>query len=758
MPHLLTSALPYANGPLHLGHLAGAYLPADMYARYLRLLGKDVLWVCGSDEHGAAITLRAKKEGIDPRDIIDKYHALNKKSFASLGISFDYYHRTSAPLHHETSQEFFRTLDQKGGEFIVRTSEQYYDPEYKQFLADRYIKGTCPRCGYAEAFGDQCENCGSDLSPTELIDPVSVLSGSTPELRETKHWYFDLAKHEDFLRTWIQEGTVDGEQVHDPSTWKKHVIGQCMSWLNEGLQPRAITRDLDWGIAVPRADAAGKVLYVWFDAPIGYISSTKQWCLDHGRDWKDYWQNPATELVHFIGKDNIVFHCLIFPAMLRAHGKYVLPKNVPANQFLNFEGDKFSKSRGWGIELHEYIEEFTEFPNGEDALRWALIRNLPEQSDADFTWDGFTEYYDKDLADKLGNFFNRVTVLTHKYFGGKVPQGLRSEGQGSEGVRDKGLRDVGLSTAGTQVQTQLQESLAAIATHFDAFRFKDAATAFVELATFGNTYLQEAAPWSLVKADPDDPRIAVIMHDSIQIAAALALLAHPFVPLVSAKLRNVLHQPPVENGDWAVMRDLLEAGKPLLNTGHAIGQAGVLFPKIVDRKDDTLLKIVQRQRDKVTASAKKLSSSAELASSAEGSGAVIVPGTPLADERSLRQRSADEAAAAPGKPEISFDDFTKLDLRTATILTAVPIKKSNKLLQLIIELGGEEQRSVVSGIAKHFDPTDLPGQQVVVVTNLTPRKMAGVLSEAMILMAEDAEGKLAFVSAPLGFGVGLTVR
>ncbi len=735
MPHLLTSALPYANGPLHLGHLAGAYLPADIYARYLRLLGKDVLWVCGSDEHGAAITLRAKKEGITPKDIIDKYHALNKASFSALGISFDYYHRTSAPLHHETSQEFFRTLDRKGGEFMVRNTEQYYDPQFKQFLADRYIKGTCPRCGFPDAYGDQCENCGSDLSPTELIDPVSTLSGAKPVLRETKHWYFDLAKHEEFLRTWIQEGTVDGKQLHDPAKWKKHVIGQCMSWLNEGLQPRAITRDLDWGISVPHPDAEGKVLYVWFDAPIGYISSTKQWCLENGRDWKDYWQNPDTELIHFIGKDNIVFHCLIFPAMLRAHGDYVLPRNVPANQFLNFEGDKFSKSRGWGIELHEYVEEFKDFPNGEDALRWALIRNLPEQSDADFTWDGFTEYYDKDLADKLGNFFNRVTVLTHKYFEGIVPLSY------GEGLGER-------SFAGSPVQRQLQESMAALASHIEAFRFKDAATSFVELATFGNTYLQDAAPWSLAKADADDPRIAAVMFDSIQIAAALALLAHPFVPLVSAKLRTVLRQPPVDNGDWAIARDLLAAGKPLLEAGHHVGQAGVLFPKIIDRKDDTLQQIIQGQRDKLAAALAVRDAPVSPAETSDASDEV--------GSSDVSGKSPDDQPEA--KPQIGFDDFTKLDLRTATILTAEPVKKSNKLLHLTIDLGKGEQRSVVSGIAKHFDPAVLPGQSVVVVTNLAPRKMAGVLSEAMILMAEDAGGELAFVSPPPGFGSGLTVR
>ncbi|WP_116107432.1 methionine--tRNA ligase [Lewinella sp. IMCC34191] len=715
MPHLLTSALPYANGPLHLGHLAGAYLPADIYARYLRLMGKDVLWVCGSDEHGAAITLRAKKEGIDPKQIIDKYHELNKRSFAALGISFDYYHRTSEPLHHETSQDFFRTLDKKGDEFIVRSTEQYYDPEFKQFLADRYIKGTCPRCGYDQAYGDQCENCGSDLSPTELIDPVSVLSGAKPELRETKHWYFDLSRHEEFLRTWIQEGTIDGAQQHDPRNWKKHVIGQCMSWLNEGLQPRAITRDLDWGISVPHPEAEGKVLYVWFDAPIGYISSTKQWCLENGRDWKDYWQNPDTELIHFIGKDNIVFHCLIFPAMLRAHGDYVLPKNVPANQFLNFEGDKFSKSRGWGIELHEYVEQFEDFPNGEDALRWALIRNLPEQQDADFTWDGFTEYYDKDLADKLGNFFNRVTVLTHKYFDGAVPE--------PEEAGD-----------GAQVTSRIQEAATSIGSHIEAFRFKDAATTFVELATYGNTYLQDAAPWTLAKTDPEDPRIATIIYNCNQIAAALALLAHPFVPLVSAKLRTVLQQEVATNGDWAALRDRLESGKPLLEPGHAIGKAGVLFPKIVDRKDDRLLTLIQQQRDKLTAALERRD--------AEQAAQPITPKTTNLPEM---------------KPEISFDDFTKLDLRTATILSAEPIKKSNKLLHLTIDLG-DQQRSVVSGIAKHFDADALAGQQVVVVTNLAPRKMAGALSEAMILMAEDGEGKLQFVAPPAGFGNGWTVR
>ncbi|MEO0732859.1 MAG: methionine--tRNA ligase [Bacteroidota bacterium] len=706
MRTLMTSALPYANGPLHLGHLAGAYLPADLYARYLRLMGREVLWVCGSDEHGAAITLRAKKEGVSPQSIIDKYHTLNKGSFAALDISFDYYHRTSALLHHATSQEFFTKLLQRGDQFTIQSTEQYYDPEAEQFLADRYIKGTCPNCGYEEAFGDQCENCGKDLSPTELINPVSTITGSQPVLRETKHWFFRLDEHETWLKEWIQTGKVDGEQLHDPRAWKKHVTGQCMSWLDGGLRPRSITRDLDWGIAVP--DAPGKVLYVWFDAPIGYISATKQWAEENGEDWEKWWKADDSRLLHFIGKDNIVFHCIVFPAMLKAHGEYNLPENVPANQFLNFEGDKFSKSRGWGIELQEYVDEFKDFPNAVDALRWALIRNLPEQQDADFTWDGFTEYHDKDLADKLGNFVNRVTVLTHKYFGGKLPE---------------------VAGAHTQVQSQLATSVFAIGQHLEAFRFKDAAVAFVELASFGNTFLQDAAPWSLFKADPNDPQIGEVMFASAQIAAALALTATPFIPAAANKLRAVLNQAPAGNGDWQLALDALAAGHPLLPSGHELGQAGVLFPKIIDRKDGSRNAIIQRQRDKMTAAlaAKEAKPATE---------------TPARD---------------PAKPEISFDDFLKLDLRTATVRTAEAVKKSNKLLHLTVDLGSE-QRSVVSGIAKHYPPEEVVGKQVVCVTNLAPRKMAGVLSEAMILMAEDESGKLVFVSPPTGFGNGWTVR
>lgn len=696
--YLVTSALPYANGPLHLGHLAGAYLPADIFVRYRRLQGEEVVWVCGSDEHGAAITIRAKKEGISPRDIIDKYHELNKSSFARLGISFDYYHRTSAELHHQTSQAFFQDLYKQGGQFEERSQEQYYDAEFDQFLADRYIKGTCPKCGHLEAYGDQCENCGSDLSPNELIDPVSTLSGKKPVLRETKHWYFKLDQHNDWLKKWVETGSVDGKQLHDPGTWKKHVTGQCLSWLNDGLKPRAITRDLNWGIPVPLPGAEGKVLYVWFDAPIGYISSTKAWAAEHGKDWKTYWQDEDTELVHFIGKDNIVFHCIIFPAMLKAHGGYVLPKNVPANQFLNFEGQKFSKSRGWGVEQHEYLEEFSALPNKEDALRWALIRNLPEQKDADYTWDDFIDFHDKELADKLGNFVNRVVVLTHKYFTGAVP-------------------------ASNSKELAWQPLVQRIGDNIAKYAFKQAALDFVELATWGNTYLQDAAPWSLAKENPDDPKIAEILSTCIELTVALSVVCGPFIPFTSDRLRALLNLPKVSNGDWAKLTRALDDGQPLVEVGHVLGQPTVLFPKIRDRKDDSRLKLVEAQKAKL----------AEILASEAG------PARPEA------------------KAEITFDDFSKLDLRTATIIAAAPIKKADKLLELTVDLGNE-QRTVVSGIAQHYEPAAVVGKQVVMVTNLAPRKMRGVMSQGMILMAEDGEGKLVFVSPPTGFENGWLVR
>ena len=484
--YLITSALPYANGPLHLGHLSGAYLPADIYVRYLRLLGKDVVWVCGSDEHGAAITIRAKKEGISPKEIIDKYHELNKSSFERLGISFDHYHRTSAQLHHETAQEFFTKLYEKGDEFEEQSIDQYYDEGFDQFLADRYIVGTCPRCGHDEAYGDQCENCGSDLSPTELINPRSTLSGKSPVLRTTKHWYFKLNKHEDWLRQWIDEGQLDGVQHHDAKEWKKHVVGQCLSWLDNGLQPRAITRDLSWGIPVPVEGGAGKVLYVWFDAPIGYISSTKQWALDNGKDWEAYWKGDDVELIHFIGKDNIVFHCIVFPAMLKAYGDFALPKNVPANQFLNFEGQKFSKSRGWGIEQHKYLEEFADFPNKEDALRYTLIRNLPENKDSDFRWDDFEDHHDKELVGNLGNFLNRVVVLTNKYYEGVIPSPTNIP---------------------TDKLAEAYQIAQRISSEVETFGFKAAILSLMELSSWGNTYLQDVSPWKIWKTDPESEKL-----------------------------------------------------------------------------------------------------------------------------------------------------------------------------------------------------------------------------------------------------------
>ncbi len=700
--YLVTSALPYANGALHLGHLAGAYLPADIYVRYLRLMGKDVVWVCGSDEHGAAITIRAKKEGISPQEIIDKYHQLNKATFERLGISFDIYHRTSAPLHHETAQDFFRTLYEKGGEFEEREQEQYYDEDYQQFLADRYISGTCPKCGYDSAFGDQCENCGSDLSPTELIRPKSTLSGQPPTLRKTKHWYFKLDKHAEWLREWIDKGTLDGQQHHDPKAWKRHVVGQCLSWLDGGLKPRAITRDLDWGIPVPLDEAEGKVLYVWFDAPIGYISATRAWAQKQGKNWEDYWKSEDSQLVHFIGKDNIVFHCIVFPAMLKAYGAYNLPVNVPANQFLNFEGEKFSKSRGWGLEQHQYLEEFKDFPNKEDALRYALIRNMPENRDADFRWDDFTEYHDKELADNLGNFVNRVIVLTNKYFDGKVPEP-------SEQV--------------TKTLQPVREITERLVSELEKFNFRSAALAFTELSSWGNSYLQEAAPWALYKSEPESQAIKDCMYVGLQVVACLSVVSAPFIPFTAPKIRRVLGLGDLSNGELKTVLSQLAAADAIVPPGHSIGKPELLFAKIHDRKDDSRLQIINRQKEK------------------------------------LQQVEAEEAAAErdPIKPNIEFDDFTKLDLRTGTIKTAEKMPKANKLLKLTVDIG-KETRTVVSGIAKQYKPEDLPGQTVVLVANLAPRKLRGVASQGMILMAENDKGELTFVQPKDDFGNGWTVR
>ncbi len=701
---MVTSALPYANGALHLGHLAGAYLPADIYVRYLRLMGRDVVWVCGSDEHGAAITIRAKKEGVSPQEIIDKYHVLNKETFEKLGISFDYYHRTSAPLHHQTSQDFFLKLYREGDEFEERTIEQYYDEEYGQFLADRYIMGGCPKCGHKEAYGDQCENCGTALSPLELIEPRSMLSGKTPVLRPTKHWYFRLDKHAGWLREWIEKGVLDGKPHHDPELWKKHVVGQCLSWLDGGLQPRAITRDLDWGIPVPLPgdEAKGKVLYVWFDAPIGYISSAKQWALENGKNWEEYWKGEEADLIHFIGKDNIVFHCIVFPAMLKAHGQFALPRNVPANQFLNFEGQKFSKSRGWGIEQHDYLEEFAGFPNKEDALRYALIRNMPENKDADFKWDEFADFYDKELADNLGNFVNRVVVLTGKYFGGSVPDS------------DADLAEI-LAEADVLARRLTRE--------LEAFSFKAACQTLMELSSFGNTYLQDTAPWALAKKDPSDPRIAECLFVSLQMVALLSVLCQPFIPFTAPRIRALLGLQALENGALAEALTRLEKGEPLLAPGRRIGAPEVLFPKIYDRNDTSRLEILERQKAKLKA---------------------------IMEQEQSKQR-------APFKEPVQYEDFAKLDLRTGTILEAEKVPKADKLLKLKIDLGSE-QRTIVSGIAEHFDPAKIIGQQVTVVANLAPRTLRGIESQGMILTAENDKGELMFVCPAVPFGNGFMVK
>ena len=703
---LVTSALPYANGPLHLGHLAGAYLPADVYVRYLRSAGEDVVWVCGSDEHGAAISMRAKREGRSEQSIIDTYHELNQDAFARFGVSFDIYHRTSAEIHHETSRELFAQLVRKGGEFEERTTEQYYDPEARAFLADRFIQGTCPNCASPDAFGDQCENCGKDLSPRELIDPRSTLSGAKPELRATKHWFFRLDEHEAWLREYIAEGRLDADAApgshHDPAAWRNHVVGQCLSWLDAGLQPRAFTRDLDWGIPVPAVEghitpeeAAGKVLYVWFDAPIGYISATKQWALDQGEPdrWREYWQGDDARLVHFIGKDNIVFHCLTFQATLRALGpEWNIAENVPASQFLNFEGEKFSKSRGIGITMDEYLEEFAEFPNHVDAMRYALLRGAPENKDADFTWDDFVAYHDKELADKLGNFVNRVLVLTHKYCGGEVPA-------------------AGGSDVASVAMAHGRQTLTGVATQLDRFDLKQALEQAIAFVDWANTFLQERAPWKIAKTDPDSPEIAAALHASAQCVGFIRILFAPFLPALADRLAELTGSAALT---WTEAVNRLAAEQPLLPAGTSLGQPEILFAKVHDRKDDSRLKLIEAQKVKLAAA---LSATPNLA-----------PGTPN-----------------PVKPEITYDDFAKLDVRTGTVVSAEPVPKADKLLKLEVDLGFE-RRTVVSGIAEHFDPAALPGKTVLVLVNLAPRKLRGVTSEGMILMAEGADGRLQFVA------------
>lgn len=704
--YLVTAALPYANGPLHIGHLAGCYLSSDIFCRFLRLMNKDVVFICGSDEHGAAITTRAKKEGTTPQAIVDKYDALFRTTFDRIGISFDIYHRTSDPLHHETSQAFFRDL-YNNGEFSEIESEQYFDEENQQFLADRYIKGTCPKCGHEEAYGDQCENCGSTLSPMELIDPKSTLSGATPVVKKTTHWYLPLDKYEAWLRTWISEGTIDGKQQHEVSEWKNHVLGQCKSWIDGGLQPRAMTRDLDWGVDVPEdiPGHEGKKLYVWMDAPIGYISATKQWSKDTGKDWEPYWKDEETALIHFIGKDNIVFHCLIFPAILKAQGEYILPYNVPANQFLNLEGQKISTSRNWAVWVHEYLDDM---PGKEDVLRYYLTKIMPEQRDSEFAWKGFQEANNNELVNNLANFVNRVVVLTNKYYEGKVPEFDPDQDFVSPA-------DMELPGFHDSEMLDLFDGIHGVCDALRRYEFRQALTELMDLSAKGNQLLQYNEPWKQQKEDPE--LVKVVMNASLQYVAALGLLIRPFMPSTSDKIRHLLGLEPLkEAGELEAALDQLAEGEVLIPSGHVIGKSDHLFGRIDDEVIDLQIQKLHKNTKVET-----------------------------------------ESDVEAFKPEIAFEDFTKLDLRTATILEAEKVPKANKLLKLKIDLGSE-QRTVVSGIAEHYKPEEVVGKQVTVLVNLAPRKIRGVESQGMILMSEDTEGKLGFVSPQEGWGNGLTIR
>lgn len=669
--HLITSALPYANGPLHIGHIAGAYLPADIYVRYLKQQGKDVAFICGSDEHGAAITLRAKKEGGTPQSIVDRYHEINKQAFSDFGIDFDIYHRTSDPLHHETAQEFFRELESNGS-FEIKTNEQFYDKANDQFLADRYIQGECPNCHSDRAYGDQCENCGTTLSPKELINPKSTLSGDTPELKETSHWYLPMQRHEEWLKTWIEDGKLDGQIHHDPKLWRNQVLGQCKSWIEGGLQPRAMTRDLDWGVKVPIKGADGKVLYVWLDAPIGYISATKSWAAETGKNWKDYWQNDETALVHFIGKDNIVFHCIIFPIILKEHGGYNLPINVPANEFLNLEGDKISTSRNWAVWLHEYMEDM---PNRVDELRYVLTSIAPESKDAEFTWKDYQARVNNELVAILGNFVNRTVVLTHKYYNGQVPQIVEGQSQ----VDQKVLEEI------PRIQNKVGELLS-------KFKFREAQSEAMSLARLGNKFLADEEPWKQVKTNPE--RTKEIMAVANVICENLVHVLSPFIPNVTAKLKQML-------GD-----------------GHELNKAELLFRKVEDAE-------IQNQVEKL--------------------------------EKSKMEKENMSSSANPQKEIMEFDDFLKMDVRVATVLEAEKVPKADKLLKLLVDTG-LDKRTVVSGIAEHYSPEEVIGKQVSVLMNLAPRKIRGVESQGMILMAENEKGELAFVSPEKKMSSGAEIR
>jgi methionyl-tRNA synthetase len=679
--YTITAALPYTNGPIHIGHLAGVYVPADIYTRYLRQKGKDVLFVCGSDEHGVPITIKAKKEGITPQQVVDKYHEIIKNSFVDFGITFDNYSRTSAEIHHKTASDFFTKLH-NDGEFIEEVTEQLYDAEANQYLADRFVVGTCPKCGNEESYGDQCENCGTTHNATDLINPKSSITGNIPSLKETKHWFLPLDKHEAFLKEWILEG--------HKNDWKPNVLGQVKSWIDDGLRPRAVTRDLDWGIPVPVKRADGKVLYVWFDAPIGYISATKEWAAEHNKNWEPYWKDEDTKLVHFIGKDNIVFHCIIFPAMLKAHGDYILPENVPANEFLNLEGNKLSTSKNWAVWLHEYLKDF---PNQQDVLRYTLTANAPESKDNDFTWKDLQAKNNNELVAIFGNFINRVVVLTNKYYNGQIP----TPGEFTEADED--------------TLAALKEFPNVISTSIERYRFREASQELMNLARLGNKYLADEEPWKVIKQD--EQRVQTIMYVALQIAAGLAVLSEPFLPFTSKKLKGILNLRQYEeftdevissNNDRLTWNDISTQDE-LLEPKHQIGKAELLFSKIEDAE-------IATQLEKLAA-------------------------TKVANELSNK-------VIEPQKETIEFDDFTKLDIRVGTIIEAEKMPKTKKLLILKVDIG-IDIRTIVSGISESFQPEAIIGQQVTVVCNLAPRTLRGVESQGMILMTDTPDGKLAFV-------------
>lgn len=672
--YCITTALPYANGPVHIGHLAGVYVPADIYARYLRSMKEDVLLIGGSDEHGVPITIKARKEGVSPQDIVDRYHNIIKQSFQEFGISFDIYSRTTSPIHNRTASDFFKDLYDKG-KFVERTSKQYYDAEAETFLADRYITGTCPHCGNEKAYGDQCEACGTSLSATDLINPKSTLSGAVPQLKETKHWYLPLNEYEDFMRQWILEGHKE---------WKTNVYGQCKSWIEQGLQERAVTRDLDWGVKVPLPNAEGKVLYVWFDAPIGYISNTKELKPD---DWEKWWKDSDTKLVHFIGKDNIVFHCIIFPAMLKAAGDYILPENVPANEFLNLEGDKISTSRNWAVWLHEYLKDF---PGKQDVLKYVLCANAPETKDNDFTWKDFQTRNNSELVAIFGNFVNRTMVLTHKYFGGKVP----AKGE--------------LTDYDKQTIEEISLYPEKIGRSIEQYRFREALNELMNLARTGNKYLTENEPWKTIKTD--EARTATVLNISLQICANLAVLASPFMPITAEKLAKMLNMQPVA---W------FEAGNvDLLSESTEINAPELLFEQIDD-------KTIALQIEKL--------------------------------QQTKKENALSEASVEAQKEIISFDDFAKTDIRVGTILSAEKVAKTKKLLKLTVDTG-IDKRTIVSGIAEYCKPEEIVGKQVSVLVNLAPKNIKGIESHGMILMAENPDGSLCFVSPEKTTKNGGTIR